>query len=148
MISKLDKEQIHNSFKGNNFTTQLFRNLFQSVISDHQLRIRIFKSFSHISFITKNNKRVFSLSYTICNSHHNVSMENSVHIDHSVNNFFSSSLLLSITFLTNFNHPPISSNHSILISPLCYYFYHYCCTALWLTWLHCSLLVPQRQCFL
>ena len=54
MISKLDKKQIHNSFKGNNFTTQLFRNLFQSVISDHQLRIRIFKSFSHVNFITKN----------------------------------------------------------------------------------------------
>ena len=50
MILKLDK--IH--FKGNNFTTQLFRNIFYSIISDHQLRIRIFKSFSHENFITRN----------------------------------------------------------------------------------------------
>ena len=28
MISKLDKKQIHKSIKGNNFTTQLIRNLF------------------------------------------------------------------------------------------------------------------------
>ena len=54
MISKLDKKQIHNSFKGNNFTTQLFRNIFYSIISDHQLRIRIFKSSSHENFITRN----------------------------------------------------------------------------------------------
>ena len=56
MISKLDKKLIHNSIKGNNFTTQLFRNLFYmySIISDHQLKIRIFKSFSHVNFITRN----------------------------------------------------------------------------------------------
>ena len=55
MISKLDKKQIHNSIKGNNFTTQLFRNLFYSIISDHQLRIRIFKLiFSQVNFITRN----------------------------------------------------------------------------------------------
>ena len=28
MISKLDKKQIHNSIKGNSFSTQLLRNLF------------------------------------------------------------------------------------------------------------------------
>ena len=50
MISKLDKKLIHNSIKGNNFTTQLFK----PIISDHQIKIRIFKSFSHVNFITKN----------------------------------------------------------------------------------------------
>ena len=55
MISKLDKKQIHNSNKEYNFTTQLFRNLFYSIISDHQLRIRIFKLiFSQANFVTRN----------------------------------------------------------------------------------------------
>ena len=34
--------------------SQLFRNLFKPIISDHQLKIRIFKSISHVNFITKN----------------------------------------------------------------------------------------------